>query len=166
MKKKHIWYPSRNYDQRPHSLNIKCIVVHYTDLVSVKESLDILTDPKAKVSSHYLIDVDGTTYQLVKDEHRAWHAGVSRLQGEENVNDFSLGIELQNYGHNGFLKTGVWPKFPMAQMLSLAKLIKDKMQTYNIPLDNIVGHSDVAPGRKIDPGPAFDWLWLKAELQK
>jgi N-acetylmuramoyl-L-alanine amidase len=155
-----IPYLSPNFNDRPVGTVINTVVLHYTDLENSKVSLNILCDPKAEVSSHYLIDVDGTINQLVADEKRAWHAGVSQWRGRDNVNNFSIGIELQNPGYNYFLKYGHWDPYPLPLMGSLVELLRDLTSKYPInPLD-IIGHNDVAPDRKRDPGPHFDWQWL------
>ncbi len=156
-----VSYPSPNFNDRPVETVIDTVVLHYTDMETAQASLDILCDPKAEVSSHYLIDIDGTIYQLVLDEKRAWHAGVSHWKGRDNVNNFSIGIELQNPGyHSYFVKYGCWDSYPLSLMESLVELLKSLTYKYPInPLD-IVGHCDIAPDRKIDPGPHFDWQWL------
>lgn len=159
-----IQYSSPNFNDRPVDGKIDAVVLHYTDVPTIKEALQILTDPsrESRVSSHYVIDDDGTVYQLVADEKRAWHAGVSVLQGQENVNDFSIGIELQNGGYYaGYKLTGVWPKFPDVQIAALKKLLNELMRKFPITYDRIVGHEDVSPGLKIDPGPAFPWQKIK-----
>lgn len=147
-------FQSPNFNERPSPINL--IVLHYTDLPSIKESLDILCSLESKVSAHFLIDDNGDIYGLVPVEKRAWHAGVSSWQGISNVNDFSIGIELQNKGHS------VCPleHYPQEQMEALLELLENLCLEYNIPAQNIVGHSDVAPDRKKDPGEHFDWIWL------
>ncbi|HCU07061.1 MAG TPA: hypothetical protein DIC42_05745 [Holosporales bacterium] len=148
-------YSSLNYNDRP--CDVTHIVLHYTDLPSAADSIAILCDGERKVSAHYLIDYDGSIYNLVPDEKRAWHAGVSTWQGIDNVNDYSIGIEIQNKGHS---ITPAEPYTPL-QMQALVELLTYLTRLYNIKPYNIIGHSDVAPGRKIDPGEHFDWLWLK-----
>jgi N-acetylmuramoyl-L-alanine amidase len=159
-----INYPSPNFNDRPKDTEIDCVVLHYTDVASLEEALQILTDPKreSRVSCHYVIDDDGSVYQLVDTEKRAWHAGVSSLHGKNNVNDFSIGIELQNGGYfSGYAITGTWPEFPEAQIKSLKELLNMLMAKYPITLDRVVGHEHVAPNLKIDPGPAFPWEKIK-----
>lgn len=157
-----IDYPSPNFNERPNGYSIDCIVLHYTDTSTLQEALDILTDPKCEVSSHYVIDEDGTIYRLVDDEKRAWHAGKSHWQGRDNVNHFSIGIELQNGGyHAGYALQGTWPEFSKPQIASLKNLLRHLIAKFSIDPSNIIGHSDVAPGRKIDPGPAFPWHELE-----
>lgn len=131
------------------------LVLHYTDMASAQEAINRLCDPDAKVSSHYLIDEDGSIYQLVDEQHCAWHAGISYWRGHKNVNNISVGIELANPGH----RLGYRP-FPIVQMRSLAELCTDIITRHNIASVNVVGHSDIAPLRKLDPGELFDWKWL------
>jgi N-acetylmuramoyl-L-alanine amidase len=115
-------------------------------------ALERLGDPAAAVSAHYLIDKDGTTYRLVAEAGRAWHAGVSGWAGARNINDRSIGIELVNPGHDW----GYRP-FPVAQMEALLDLLRGIVRRHPIPAHRVVGHSDVAPARKADPGELFDW---------
>jgi len=131
------------------------LVLHYTGMQSAKEALDRLCDPSAKVSAHYLIDEDGSLYQLVHEEKRAWHAGVARWRGADNVNDRSIGIELVNPGHEFGYRD-----FPTKQIHCLIDLCRDLMARHPIPARNVVGHSDVAPTRKTDPGERFPWPLL------
>lgn len=137
--------------------------MHYTDMVPVEAALERLCDPVAEVSAHYLIAMDGTIFRLVDENQRAWHAGQSfwPLEGrdETDMNSASIGIELDNPGHSN----GLVP-FPAAQIESLIGLCCDIMQRWAIPLDNIIGHSDIAPGRKQDPGPLFPWEQVRAAL--
>lgn len=156
--------PSPNFNNRPEGTSIDYIVLHYTDFLTVKESLDCLISPSSNVSAHYLIDNDGTIYQLVHDEKRAWHAGVSHWQGKDNINHYSIGIELQNGGMIYKNIYGDWQPYPDGQMESLAELLLDLQRRFNIPTKNIIGHSEIAPGRKIDPGPHFNWSDLYARL--
>ncbi len=134
------------------------IVIHYTGMETCAAALARLCDPVAEVSAHYLIDLDGATEQLVDETRRAWHAGVSEWQGETDINSRSIGIELANKGHG----PGYHP-FPEAQMAALETLIKDIKLRWSISPDNVVGHEDIAPGRKIDPGPKFDWARLRRQ---
>ena len=116
-----------------------------------------MCDQRRKVSAHYLIDYDGSIYRLVPDEKRAWHAGLSTWQGIDNVNDYSIGIEIQN---KGVTTTPVEP-YTALQMDALVQLLRYLTKLHNIKPHNIIGHCDIAPERKIDPGEHFDWLWLK-----
>jgi N-acetylmuramoyl-L-alanine amidase len=146
---------SPNHDERPAPGAVDLLVMHYTDMPDAEAALARLCDPAAAVSAHYVIDEDGTTYRLVPEARRAWHAGRSRWRGRDGVNAFSVGIELVNPGHSH----GYRP-FPQAQMAALRDLARDVVDRHGISLRNVVGHSDVAPGRKIDPGHLFDWCYL------
>jgi N-acetylmuramoyl-L-alanine amidase len=152
-----IQRPSPNYDER--KKNISALVLHYTGMKTAREAIDRLCDPIAKVSSHYVIDEDGTTYQLVDESKRAWHAGVSSWRGESDVNSLSIGIELVNPGHEGD-----YPDFPPRQIAALILLAKQIIARHNIQPANVIGHSDVAPDRKIDPGEKFPWDTLAKNL--
>ncbi|MBI2239724.1 MAG: N-acetylmuramoyl-L-alanine amidase [Magnetospirillum gryphiswaldense] len=153
---KRIDRPSPNHDQRRADA-IDMLVIHYTGMQSAEAALDRLCDPAAKVSAHYLIDEDGTVYSLVHDARRAWHAGVGAWRGQTDVNSRSIGIELVNPGH----EFGYRP-FPDAQIDSLIELAQLLLIRHPIPARNVVGHSDVAPTRKTDPGELFPWLRLKS----
>ena len=144
---------SPNYDDRESSINI--VVIHYTGMKSFEEALGHLCDSSSKVSSHYLINSNGDVYLLVDEDKRAWHAGVSFWSGDDDVNSSSIGIELVNPGHEFGYES-----FSESQMTSLEVLIKSLIRSYNIPLYNIVGHSDIAPLRKKDPGELFNWKRL------
>ncbi|MBL4839019.1 MAG: N-acetylmuramoyl-L-alanine amidase [Kordiimonadaceae bacterium] len=120
-------------------------------------ALDRLCDASAKVSSHYLIDEDGTCYALVPDENRAWHSGVSSWRGVENVNHASIGIELVNPGHEFGYRA-----FPDAQIDRLLDLLTEIAKRHPIKPGNYIGHSDIAPDRKRDPGELFPWVQLAA----
>lgn len=149
---------SPNYNNRPVNQSVDMVVIHYTGMITGKSALERLCDPASKVSAHYLIEENGDIYQLVADEKRAWHAGVSYWMGQENLNDCSIGIELVNPGHeNGYRL------FPLKQQQSLVLVIRHLQQHYAIPARRIVGHSDIAPTRKIDPGELFDWQWLAGQ---
>ncbi|HKF73573.1 MAG TPA: N-acetylmuramoyl-L-alanine amidase [Stellaceae bacterium] len=143
---------SPNHDARPEGGRIDMLVLHYTGMKTAAEAIDRLCDPAAKVSAHYVIDEDGKVWRLVEESRRAWHAGASFWQGTENVNAVSIGIELVNPGHEWGYRA-----FPEAQMASLETLAKVLIARHPIPADRVVGHSDVAPVRKQDPGELFDW---------
>ncbi len=147
--------PSPNHDARAARVAIDMLVVHYTGMRTCAEALARLCDPVAKVGAHYLIDEDGATYALVPEDRRAWHAGVASWRGESDVNGRSLGVELVNPGH----EFGYRP-FPDAQMKALIVLARDLVSRHPIEPRNVVGHSDVAPARKQDPGELFDWSRL------
>ncbi|MDE2596367.1 MAG: N-acetylmuramoyl-L-alanine amidase [Sphingomonadales bacterium] len=131
------------------------VVLHYTGMESADAALARMCDPAAEVSAHYMIDEDGTVTRLVEERHRAWHAGRSFWRGVTDVNSASIGIELVNPGH----EFGYRP-FPDAQMEALLPLLADIMHRHDIPRANVVGHSDIAPARKQDPGELFDWDML------
>lgn len=146
---------SPNYSDRPSGTAVDMLVLHYTGMESCGVALDRLCDPAAEVSAHYLIDEDGTVYAMVPEDKRAWHAGVAHWRGEANINDRSIGIELVNPGH----EFGYRP-FPPDQMTALVTLCLDILSRHAIPARNVVGHSDVAPTRKQDPGEHFAWSRL------
>jgi N-acetylmuramoyl-L-alanine amidase len=141
------WQPSPNFDERRPNF----VVIHHTGDDTVKEALRTLTDPRREVSAHYLIARDGTIFQLVDERARAWHAGASRWGADADINSSSLGIELDNNGHE---------PFPEAQIAALLALLRDIERRYHIPAANVLGHADVAPGRKVDPSPYFPWKTL------
>ncbi|MEE2760473.1 MAG: N-acetylmuramoyl-L-alanine amidase [Pseudomonadota bacterium] len=150
-----IEHPSPNFDQRPEGVEINMLVIHYTGMKMADEALARLCDPGARVSSHYFITEDGKIYCLVSEVNRAWHAGVSFWRGETDCNGCSIGIELQNPGHEfGY------ENFPEAQVQSLETLARDILGRHPIPPTNVVGHSDIAPARKSDPGERFPWRRL------
>lgn len=129
---------------------IRFIVIHYTE-INFMDALHRLCDIKSRVSSHYLIKEDGTIYQLVDDQYAAWHAGDSQWFKYSKLNHSSIGIELDNPGTKPFTET---------QILSCIQLCTHLKNLYSIPKTNIIGHSDIAPNRKIDPGIFFDWQLL------
>lgn len=147
--------PSPNHDARPDGSGIDILLLHYTGMRDAEAALERLNDPAAKVSAHYLIDEDGTCWRLVQEERRAWHAGVASWAGATDINARSIGIELVNPGH----QFGYRP-FPPAQMQSLTALCRDILARQEIPPERVLGHSDVAPERKEDPGELFDWEGL------
>tara|TARA_Y100001970_G_scaffold280978_1_gene390848 strand:+ start:1955 stop:2668 length:714 start_codon:yes stop_codon:yes gene_type:complete len=135
--------------------DIKYVIFHYTGMQSTIESLNRLIKKRFKVSAHYLIDRSGKIFQLVDDLKVSWHAGKSKWKNISNLNKFSIGIELQNKGHNlGYQK---FSKVQIRQLVKLSLIIKKK---YNIKKENFLGHSDIAPLRKIDPGEKFPWEHL------
>ncbi|MDE2183607.1 MAG: N-acetylmuramoyl-L-alanine amidase [Alphaproteobacteria bacterium] len=146
--------PSPNHDARPSDV-VDMLVLHYTGMPTAEEALARLCDPQAKVSAHYTIDEDGSIYRHVPEDRRAWHAGVSWWAGEAGVNGRSIGIELVNPGH----EFGYRP-FPHAQIAALIDLSSAILRRHRIPAKQVLGHSDVAPGRKTDPGELFPWKQL------
>ena len=147
--------PSPNHDARDRPVDI--LVVHYTGMTSAKKATEWLCDLASKVSAHYLIDEAGDVVQMVDEERRAWHAGVSYWRGNTDVNGASIGIELANPGH----EFGYQP-FPEAQVAALIDLATGIVARHGIGAGNVVGHSDVAPARKTDPGELFPWRRLAA----
>ena len=145
--------PSPNFDARKGPPDT--IVLHYTGMQTGEAALARLRDPEAKVSSHYLVEEDGRVFRLVAEERRAWHAGVSFWKGRDDLNSASVGIEIVNPGH----EFGYRP-FPDAQIAAVIALVTDIRGRWTIEDDRIVGHSDVAPGRKDDPGELFPWKRL------
>ena len=143
------------YKRKRSNKSIKIIVIHYTGMQSKRESIFRLLDPKSKVSSHYVICRGGHIYRLVKDNKIAWHAGKSSWGKFKNINRNSIGIELVNKGH----KFG-YTSFSKKQIYNLIKLCLNLIKRYKIKKKNIVGHSDIAPMRKIDPGEKFPWRKL------
>ncbi|XUU61957.1 N-acetylmuramoyl-L-alanine amidase [Erythrobacter sp. HA6-11] len=141
---------SPNFNDR--SLPINMVVIHYTEMKPVETALERLCDPEAGVSAHYLITEEGKVIRLVPEEKRAWHAGVSYWRGHKDVNSASIGIELDHPGH----ELG-YRQFSDAQFEALVPLVARIVKEYDIPRANVVGHSDVAPARKIDPGELFPW---------
>lgn len=150
--------PSPNFNRRPEGAVIDTVVLHYTGMPSAEGALERLTDPAAEVSAHYLIDEDGRLVKLVEEDHRAWHAGVSAWAGQHNLNHNSIGIELVNPGH----EFGYRP-FPARQIDTLLELLAGIRERHRIPKRRYLGHSDIAPSRKIDPGELFPWARLAAE---
>jgi N-acetylmuramoyl-L-alanine amidase len=142
--------PSPNCDARDERISM--VVLHYTDMPSADAALTRLCDPAAKVSAHYLITEEGEVVRLVDESMRAWHAGRSFWRGKANVNGCSIGIELQNPGH-----TCGYRPFPDTQIDALVPLLHRIVHDYDIPRANVVGHSDIAPQRKLDPGELFPW---------
>ncbi|MEM1275412.1 MAG: N-acetylmuramoyl-L-alanine amidase [Pseudomonadota bacterium] len=160
-------HPSPNFGERRGVDRPDMIVLHYTAMESAEAALARLSDPEAEVSCHYLIDLDGARSKLVRPRHRAWHAGVSCWGGVQDVNSHSIGIELVNRGAGPD-----YAPFPEAQIAQLEALLLHLMGRFSIPAERVVGHACVAPGRKIDPGPKFDWrrlalsgasIWLDPE---
>ena len=150
-----IQRPSPNYDARPAGVAPDMLVLHYTGMKSAEAALERLCDPAAKVSAHYTIDREGRIYAHVPEDRRAWHSGVSWWAGEKDVNARSIGIELVNPGHDfGYIP------FTDEQIGALIGLGKEIVARHDIPAARVLGHSDVAPARKDDPGELFPWKRL------
>lgn len=145
------WCPSPNFGPRRDGLTPQFVVLHYTAMDSGQAALERLCDPTFEVSAHYLICGTGHLWQMVEETMRAWHAGAGQWRGLGDLNSRSIGIELDNRGTHPFSEP---------QMQCLEHLLGQIMQRWSIPADNIIGHSCMAPGRKQDPGPRFDWQRL------
>lgn len=148
-------HASPNIEPRKCGVRPSMLIMHYTGLPTVDRAIDVLSRPDCKVSCHYVVDEDGRIVQMVAEEARAWHAGVSYWAGETDINSVSIGIEIQNPGH-----VLGYSEFPAKQMHAVARLARDIIARHEIPAERVLAHSDVAPGRKIDPGEKFDWAWL------
>ncbi len=143
---------SPNEAPRARPDRIDMLVLHYTGMESARGALERLCDPESKVSAHWLVEEDGSLWRLVCEERRAAHAGQSFWAGESGLNDVSIGVEIVNPGHDW----GYRP-FPAAQMAALIELCREILGRRQIPPDRVLGHSDIAPDRKKDPGELFDW---------
>ena len=146
-----IPHPSPNHGPRRDGLVPRLVVLHYTEMTSARTALDRLCDPATEVSCHWLIGRDGTLWSLVDEDRRAWHAGAGSWRGQEDINSRSIGIELDNDGASPF-------SAPL--MCRLETLLSGILSRWSIPPAGVIAHSDMAPGRKVDPGPRFDWRRL------
>lgn len=146
-----IRHPSPNHGPRRDGLQPSLIVIHYTAMQSAETALERLCDPQAEVSAHYLISGQGRVIQMVEEDQRAWHAGQGEWAGCDDINSRSIGIELDNRGTHPFAEP---------QMRALEDLMRGIMARWDIAAEAVIGHSDMAPGRKADPGPRFDWARL------
>ena len=153
------WVPSPNFGLRAEGCAIDMLLLHYTATPTNAYALELLTSCEAGVSSHYLIDGEGRIFQLVAEEHRAWHAGDAFWAGQSDINSCSIGIEIQNQG----AALAKVPAYGKAQMEAVVALCKDIVRRHNITPQRVLGHSDVAPHRKQDPGAHFDWQRLAGE---
>jgi N-acetylmuramoyl-L-alanine amidase len=142
--------PSPNFDERDQPISM--IVLHYTGMKDAASAIERLRDPESSVSCHYLVAEDGQILRMVPEEKRAWHAGRSSWRGNQRINSCSIGIEIVNPGH----ELGYRP-FPDEQIDALIPLVADIKERYGITRGNVVGHSDIAPRRKQDPGELFPW---------
>jgi N-acetylmuramoyl-L-alanine amidase len=145
--------PSPNFDER--TMPVSILVLHYTGMADAAGAIARLSDPAAKVSCHYLVAEDGQIVRMVAEDKRAWHAGKSHWRGIDSLNSCSIGIEIVNPGH----ELGYRP-FPEPQIDALIPLVSDILQRHGITRGNVVGHSDIAPARKQDPGELFPWYRL------
>ncbi|MAW82713.1 MAG: N-acetylmuramoyl-L-alanine amidase [Parvularcula sp.] len=153
---KFIDAPSPNFDAR--GANIDMVILHYTGMPTGAEALARLQSPEAKVSAHYLVEENGDVYKLVDEAMRAWHAGVGSWQGDIGINARSIGIEIVNPGHEWGYRD-----FPDSQIASVIALLKEIRTRHNVRAHHVLGHSDVAPRRKEDPGEKFPWARLARE---
>lgn len=142
--------PSPNFNER--ALPVSMLVLHYTGMPDAESAIRWLANPESKVSAHYVVTEDGQTVRMVDESKRAWHAGRAWWRGVTDVNSASIGIEIVNPGHEWGYRD-----FPEAQMEALIPLIHDIISRHGITRGNVVGHSDVAPARKLDPGELFPW---------
>ena len=145
-------FKSKNFDSRKYK--IQFIILHYTETENLEKAIDLLTSKKRKVSCHFVVDTDGKIYNLVSESKRAWHAGESSWKGLQDMNSRSIGIEIVNPGEK---KLKNYPKAQINQLINLIHFLEEK---FNIPFYNILGHSDIAPHRKVDPGKHFPWKAL------
>ena len=146
--------PSPSFGERREGARPDLIVLHYTAMESAEAALQRLCDPEVEVSAHYLIAEDGRIWQMVAEEMRAWHAGAGQWRDVTDVNSRSIGIELANLGDH---------PFPEPQMAALEALMQGIMGRWDIAPEGVIGHSDMAPTRKCDPGPRFDWERLEKQ---
>jgi len=144
--------PSPNFDARPKDTPIDILLLHYTGMETGAAAVARLCDPAARVSAHYTVDEDGAVFAHVPEEHRAWHAGAAYWAGARDINARSIGIEIVNPGHEFGYRS-----FPDAQIESAIELALDIFSRHAIPAARVLGHSDVAPARKMDPGELFPW---------
>jgi N-acetylmuramoyl-L-alanine amidase len=142
--------PSPNHDER--GVPVDMLILHYTGMQSGQAAVDRLRDPAAQVSSHYVVEEDGAIFCLVPEDRRAWHAGISYWRGHKALNARSIGIEIVNPGHEWGYRD-----FPVLQLAAVCDLSLGILARHRIPARNVVGHSDVAPDRKQDPGEKFGW---------
>lgn len=146
--------PSPNFDTRG-GADIDILLMHYTGMETGAEAIERLCSAEAGVSSHYVVEEDGRIFQLVEEAERAWHAGASWWAGDENINARSIGIEIVNPGHEFGYR-----EFPKEQIDAVIELSRDILSRHSIPAARVIGHSDVAPTRKQDPGELFPWQRL------
>jgi N-acetylmuramoyl-L-alanine amidase len=153
----HALHPSPNIEPRRGKTRADMLILHYTGMMSAPRAIAWLANPASKVSAHYVVDEAGHITQMVSEADRAWHAGVACWAGETDINSASIGIEIQNPGHDlGY------PDFSAPQMAAVTALSQDIVARNGIAPRRVLAHSDVSPGRKIDPGEKFDWRGLHA----
>lgn len=154
-------HPSPNFGERP-SGRVDMLLLHYTGMASGAEAIARLCDESAQVSAHYVVEEDGHVLQLVDEYKRAWHAGVGSWQGHTDINSISIGIEIVNGGHDFLGPDGSLKPFPPAQIQVVMELVASIKARWGIAADRVIGHSDIAPTRKTDPGEHFPWATLAA----
>lgn len=145
-------HPACNFEKRRGGARPSLVILHYTGMASAQKAIDWLAREESRVSCHYVIDERGLTTQLVPERLRAWHAGISSWQGETDINSRSVGIEIHNPGHSDG-----YPDFPARQIEAVAALTQEICARHGVPRQGVLGHSDVAISRKIDPGEKFPW---------
>ncbi len=150
-------FPSPNHGERLGGKRPDMLILHYTGMPDTGAALQKLCNPTSQVSAHYFVFENGHVLQLVPESRRAWHAGIASWQREDDVNSRSIGIEIANTGHT---PGGAMPDYPDVQIAALVTLCRDVVARWRMPADRVLGHSDVAPERKIDPGEAFPWQRL------
>ncbi len=149
---------SPNFNERRDGATPNLLILHYTGMKTADEALERLCDPAAEVSAHYVVEENGKIHQLVEEDRRAWHAGVSCWRGVRDVNSHSIGIEIVNPGYEfGYVS------FPDRQISAVLKLCREIVKRWTICADHVLGHSDVAPARKLDPGHLFPWAKFAQE---
>lgn len=151
-------HPARNTEPRRDRAKPRYVILHYTGMSSAEKAIDWLAREESRVSCHYVIDEAGRITQLVPEALRAWHAGVSYWHGETDLNSHSIGIEIHNPGHSDG-----YPDFPRLQIAAVAALTRDICERHGIAPQCVLGHSDIAISRKIDPGEKFPWSRLARE---
>ena len=151
----HALHASLNMEPRKDGRRPDILLLHYTGMTSAEKAIEWLARPESGVSCHYVIDREGRITQMVAEEMRAWHAGVSHWAGETDINSCSIGIEVDNPGH----ELG-YPEFPDTQMRAVEALSRDIVARWGIRPERVLAHSDIAPTRKLDPGEKFDWTRL------
>ena len=151
--------PSPNFGTRRGAERPDAVVLHYTGMPTGQAAEDWLCNPASDVSAHYVVHEDGRIVQLVREADRAWHAGRSLWNGADDLNSRSVGIEIVNEGHGADLALGT-PAFPGEQIAAVIALLSGILQRHGIPASRVLAHSDIAPGRKIDPGERFPWRTL------
>lgn len=149
------WRPAANFEPRRNGATPSILLIHYTGMESAGAAIGWLCSPDSRVSCHYLIDETGRITQMVAENMRAWHAGEGQWAGQTDINSASIGIELQNPGHDGG-----YPDFPEDQMRATEALCRDIIRRHDLLQRRVLAHSDIAPARKADPGEKFDWARL------